>query len=84
LDERIAGHVTGAAAHGDMTDHGAHRVNGANTGARVQALVAYARSVTGTVSVQDAFRPATYVRVSSELWQTSADAIGTCRVGTAG
>jgi len=51
-----------------MTDHGAHRVNGANTGARVQTLIAYARSITRTVGIQDAFRPATYVRVSSELW----------------
>jgi len=67
-----------------VTDHGAHRVNGANTGTRVHALVAYARSVTGTVGVQDAFRSATYVGISSELWQTSADAIGTRRVGTAG
>lgn len=84
LDEGVAGHVSGAAAHGNVTDHGAHCVNGANAGARVQTLVAYARSVARTVGIQDAFRPATCIGISSELWQTGANTVGACRVRATG
>lgn len=51
LAERVAGHVSGATAHGNVTDHGAQGVKRASSRARVCALVAHARSIAGAIGV---------------------------------
>lgn len=44
----------------------------AGTGAWILALVPDARSIRGAVTVEDAFRPAAFVRVADVLWEASA------------
>lgn len=52
-----------------MIDHLAQRIAAARSRARVSALGIYASQTGGTIRIQDAFRPASLVRVTDVIRQ---------------
>lgn len=83
-DERVAGHVSRATAHGQVINDVAFRVNAARTGARIAALLLYAGSIARAIVVDYAFRPTADVRIPDVLGDARADAVVATGVLAAG
>lgn len=76
-NKRVAGHVSRAAAHRQVINDVAFRVEAACTDARVATFVQHARLVARAIGVDDTFRSAADKRVSEVLGYACAHSVVT-------
>lgn len=74
-DKRVTGHVSRAAAHGQVIDDVAFRVNAACARARIATLAQHARPIARAIVIDDAFRSAARVRIAEVLGRARADPV---------